>query len=78
MKIIKIISRQQTFEEIDGNNYFIIIKILIENKYCLILRYNLVNEKEYSSFDCSIRAEPLFDNSFNCYLLDDDTIIDWQ
>lgn len=42
------------------------------------MRYNLYNEKEFSSFDCSPKAQPFFDDHGNSFILESDSIIDWQ
>lgn len=35
-------------------NYYIYIKVTVENSYSFVLKYNIDKNKEFSSFDCSI------------------------
>lgn len=66
----------QTEMDMNGGNFYIVIKIMMDKNYSFFIKYNILKEKEFSSFDCTPKAEPFFDNNKNGYILDQDVIID--
>ena len=50
--IQSITSRGQNKEDKANGNYYIYIKIIVENSYSFMLKYNLLKSKEFASFDC--------------------------
>ena len=57
-------------------NYYIYIKIEVENNYAFIIKYNINKNKEFSSFDCALESELFFDTKCEGFILDSDSIID--
>lgn len=57
-------------------NYYIYLKIVVESSYSFIIKYNILKEKEFSSFDCSLDAQIFFDTKCEGYVFNSDSIID--
>jgi len=57
-------------------NYYIYIKVEVENSYSFNIKYNILKNKEFTSFDCSKQAQIFFDTKCEGYLIDEDSIID--
>ena len=43
-----------------------------------MIKYNLIKDKEFSAFDCSKNALNFFDHNNEGYILDEDSIIDFD
>ncbi|CDW78432.1 wd-40 repeat protein [Stylonychia lemnae] len=75
-QIVSVNAYGQNDEDIRMGNYYIYIKIEVDNSYSFITKYNILKDKEFSSFDCSKQAQIFFDTKCEGYILDDDSIID--
>lgn len=74
-----VVSKGPEQDENDYDKYYLIIKIQLNDiKSSYIVRYNLKKEKEFSSFDCSEKAEIFYDFKQNAFILDEQFIIDMQ
>eukprot|EP00347_Sterkiella_histriomuscorum_P005811 403355181 len=75
-QIQTIYSSGQNSEDIQMGNFYCYIKLVVENSYAFIIKYNINKNKEFSSFDCSLTSQIFFDIKHEGYILDQDSIID--
>lgn len=75
-KIEYITSHGAKYEDLERDNYYVIIKIIVENTYAFYIKYNINKNKEFSSFDCSHDSLVFFDYYGDAYILDENSIIE--
>ncbi|CDW77734.1 wd-40 repeat protein [Stylonychia lemnae] len=75
-QIVSVNAYGQNEEDVKMGNYYIYLKIEVDNSYSFITKYNILKNKEFTSFDCSKQAQIFFDTKCEGYILDDDSIID--
>ncbi|CDW79229.1 wd-40 repeat protein [Stylonychia lemnae] len=72
------VKRQEDNKEFikEKKYYFIFIKLVVDQKQGNVIKYNLLKEKENTSFDCAIKSQIFFDLSNQGHILDNESIID--
>lgn len=58
-----------------NGNFYVVIKI-IEDDTSIFIKYNLLKEKEFSSYDCSSDAVCFFNDNKQSFILDGNSILD--
>eukprot|EP00347_Sterkiella_histriomuscorum_P004690 403359477 len=74
--IESVTSHGATEQNLKDNNYYVYLKIVVENEYAFYIKYNIIKNKEFAAFDCKINSQVFFDSNMSGFILDEDCLVD--